>query len=137
GEGRVGGDGRQKTKGGEIKEDQKKKGSKKREGERGGEAPSKGGARRWRSTAGRKKTTATILGATLSKRGHRPQRTCLGCGAKEEQHRLIRLMIGEQGELKISRLADGRGGYLHRGGSCWQPLFRKKSLHQAFSLGNS
>ena len=70
----------------------------------------------------------------MSKRGHRPRRTCLGCGAKEEQHRLIRLMVGEQGELKISRLADGRGGYLHRTGSCWQPFLRKKSLHRAFHV---
>src|SRR5262249_54460972 len=86
------------------------------------------------SRGGKKNKTATILGATLSKRGHRPQRTCLGCGAKEEQDKLIRLMVGEQGELKISRLADGRGGYLHRAGSCWQPFFREKSLHRAFHV---
>jgi predicted RNA-binding protein YlxR (DUF448 family) len=47
---------------------------------------------------------------------------------------LIRLMVGEQGELKIDRLADGRGGYLHPARSCWQPFLRRKSLHRAFHV---
>ena len=70
----------------------------------------------------------------LSKRGHRPQRTCLGCGLREEQNKLIRLKAGEQGELKIEGLTNGRSGYLHLAPSCWQGFLRKKSLHRAFHV---
>jgi predicted RNA-binding protein YlxR (DUF448 family) len=70
----------------------------------------------------------------LSKRDHRPQRTCLGCGAKEEQNKLIRLMVGEEGELKIDRLANGLGGYLHFARPCWDTFLRRKSLYRAFHV---
>jgi predicted RNA-binding protein YlxR (DUF448 family) len=43
-------------------------------------------------------------------------------------------MVGEQGDLKIDRLAKGRGGYLHSAGSCWQGFLRKKSLYRAFHV---
>ncbi len=69
----------------------------------------------------------------LSKRSHCPQRTCLGCGAKEEQSQLIRLTVGAEGELKINRSA-GRGGYLHPVISCWEAFLRKKSLYRAFHI---
>jgi predicted RNA-binding protein YlxR (DUF448 family) len=68
----------------------------------------------------------------MSKRGYRAQRTCLGCGARGEQAKLIRLVIGEQGELKVDRLAETRGGYLHVARACWQAFLRRKSLYRAF-----
>src|SRR4030095_6254436 len=88
------------------------------EGTRGASRSTSSGGRCQRSDTGGGKTTPRTLSAPLSKRGHRPQRTCLGCGARQEQSQLIRLMVGEQGELKISRLANGRGGYLQPTGSC-------------------
>jgi predicted RNA-binding protein YlxR (DUF448 family) len=53
---------------------------------------------------------------------------------REEQNKLIRLRVGEQGELKVDRLANGRSGYLHAAPSCWQAFVRKKSLHRAFRV---
>jgi uncharacterized protein len=70
----------------------------------------------------------------VSKRGHRPQRTCLGCGSREEQKKLIRLIVGEGRELKVDRLANARGGYLHPSRRCWQAFLRRKSLHRAFRI---
>ncbi|HZD41531.1 MAG TPA: YlxR family protein [Terriglobales bacterium] len=67
----------------------------------------------------------------MSKRGHCPQRTCLGCGAREKQSQLIRLRVGAEGVLEIDRVA-GRGGYVHRDDSCWQAFLRRKSLSRAF-----
>jgi predicted RNA-binding protein YlxR (DUF448 family) len=65
-------------------------------------------------------------------KGQRPQRTCLGCGARDDQGRLIRLIVADQGDLKISERGSGRGGYLHRGEACWRAFLRTKSLHRAF-----
>jgi predicted RNA-binding protein YlxR (DUF448 family) len=56
----------------------------------------------------------------------------LGCGAREEQEKLIRLVVGERGDLKIDRWAEARGGYLHVARACWQAFLRRKSLHRAF-----
>jgi len=70
----------------------------------------------------------------LSKRGHRPQRTCLGCGAQDDQDKLLRLAVTERGELIIAKEKSGRGGYLHRDGACWRGLLRKKGFYRAFHV---
>jgi hypothetical protein len=88
---------------------------------------------RWMCNRWRKNNLRNLRGS-LSKRGHRPQRTCLGCGVREEQNKLIRLRVGEQGELKIGGLTNGRGGYLHSAPACWRAFLRKKSLHRAFRV---
>jgi predicted RNA-binding protein YlxR (DUF448 family) len=62
---------------------------------------------------------------------HRPQRTCLGCGLKEEQSRLIRVIVDSGGELKIGR-QGGRGGYLHGARECWKRFLKKRSHYRAF-----
>jgi predicted RNA-binding protein YlxR (DUF448 family) len=58
----------------------------------------------------------------------------LGCGAREEQNKLIRLVVGEGRELKLDRWANARGGYLHPARRCWQAFLRRKSLHRAFHV---
>jgi predicted RNA-binding protein YlxR (DUF448 family) len=58
----------------------------------------------------------------------------LGCGSREEQKKLIRLIVGERRELKVDRLANARGGYLHPARRCWQAFLRRKSLHRAFHI---
>jgi predicted RNA-binding protein YlxR (DUF448 family) len=68
---------------------------------------------------------------TRKKGGHRPQRTCLGCGLKEEQSRLIRVIVANDGELKIDR-HGGRGGYLHSARDCWKQFLKKRSHYRAF-----
>ena len=67
----------------------------------------------------------------MTKRGNRPQRTCLGCGARDDQAKLLRI-VAEQGGLKAADGGNGRGGYLHRARECWQGFLRRKNLHRAF-----
>lgn len=67
------------------------------------------------------------------KRGYRPQRTCLGCGARNEQSALLRI-VERAGELCVDRLAEGRGAYLHRREECWGAFVRKKSLYRALRV---
>ncbi|MBI2988909.1 MAG: YlxR family protein [Deltaproteobacteria bacterium] len=67
------------------------------------------------------------------KRGHRPQRACLGCGARDDQKALLRI-VQHSGELRVDRLETGRGGYLHKAEECWSAFLRKKSLYRAFHI---
>jgi predicted RNA-binding protein YlxR (DUF448 family) len=64
------------------------------------------------------------------KRGHEPQRTCLGCGQRGYQKELIRLSLLE-GQL-MPHPSRGRGGYLHRSADCWQLFLTRKSHYRAF-----
>lgn len=73
------------------------------------------------------------LGSGL-KQGHRHQRTCLGCGEKDDQKVLLRLVARGRGELQLDRLAEGRGGYLHTNEACWGAFLRKKNLYRAFHI---
>lgn len=66
------------------------------------------------------------------KRGHRPRRTCLGCGARDDREAMWRLVIRGEAELRIDKRGEGRGGYLHKKESCWEAFLRKKSLSRAF-----
>ncbi|MFQ5903191.1 MAG: YlxR family protein [Candidatus Binatia bacterium] len=63
-----------------------------------------------------------------------PQRTCLGCGARDDQKVLLRLVVQGNGELQLDRLGKGRGGYLHRAEGCWKSFLRKRSLYRTFHL---
>ena len=68
------------------------------------------------------------------KRGHRPGRTCLGCGVRDNKEDLLRLVVTATGELRIDQLGTGRGGYLHEKESCWEAFLGKKKLYRAFHL---
>jgi predicted RNA-binding protein YlxR (DUF448 family) len=68
----------------------------------------------------------------VPKKGHRPQRTCLGCGARDVQQKLIRLTV-DQGYLKIEGI-QGRGGYLHQNQECWQAFISRKGHYRAFHV---
>jgi uncharacterized protein len=65
---------------------------------------------------------------------HRPQRTCLGCGGRDDQKNLIRIVAGAGGELMIDSRGQGRGGYLHHRQQCWQAFLRRKNTHRAFRV---
>ena len=62
-----------------------------------------------------------------------PQRTCLGCGTRDDQQRLLRLAVTDQGRLVVDR-DRGRGGYLHRDAVCWRKFLGRKALHRAFRV---
>jgi predicted RNA-binding protein YlxR (DUF448 family) len=72
------------------------------------------------------------IGGHLPKRQHSPRRTCLGCGARDDQSRLIRLRAGDRGELSADGSRLGRGGYLHHGHECWEQFLKRKSVYRAF-----
>ncbi|MEE9143436.1 MAG: YlxR family protein [Candidatus Binatia bacterium] len=65
---------------------------------------------------------------------HYPERTCLGCGLRDNQNLLIRLAAQGDGKLELGRASKGRGGYLHRSVKCWDSFLRKKSLYRAFHM---
>ncbi len=68
------------------------------------------------------------------KRNHRPERTCLGCGVRDNKGNLLRLVVTTSGELIVDQMGTGRGGYLHEKGTCWEAFLGKKKLYRAFHL---
>jgi predicted RNA-binding protein YlxR (DUF448 family) len=58
----------------------------------------------------------------------------LGCGARDEQSKLIRLTAAHANLLKIDRQGHGRGGYLHHVQECWQAFIKRKSVYRAFHV---
>jgi predicted RNA-binding protein YlxR (DUF448 family) len=78
-----------------------------------------------------------MIAASLGRDGHRPQRTCLGCAAREDQQDLIRIIVGSNGELITDTRGFGRGGYLHQRHDCWQAFLRRKNTHRAFRVNVS
>jgi predicted RNA-binding protein YlxR (DUF448 family) len=69
----------------------------------------------------------------VSKQGYRPQRTCLGCGERDEQKQLIRIIVTEDGQLRVGGQLQ-RGGYLHRRKDCWGMFINRKSHYRAFRV---
>jgi predicted RNA-binding protein YlxR (DUF448 family) len=68
------------------------------------------------------------------RRGHSPLRTCLGCGTRDQQGRMIRLTVRGDGGLQVDEAGQGRGGYLHRVKNCWQDFLRRKHHYRAFRM---
>jgi predicted RNA-binding protein YlxR (DUF448 family) len=66
------------------------------------------------------------------KSAHSAFRTCLGCGLRAEQNRLIRLRVCDDGRLRADENRTGRGGYLHQAQECWGKFVRRKSVYRAF-----
>lgn len=62
-----------------------------------------------------------------------PQRTCLGCGARDDQDRLIRLAVTADDQLLVER-HHGRGGYLHRDPKCHKAFVSRKGEYRAFRV---
>lgn len=78
-----------------------------------------------------------MIGASLASGEHRPERTCLGCGDKDDQINLIRITIGADGELISDPRGYGRGGYLHHRHDCWQAFLRRKNTQRGFRVNIS
>jgi predicted RNA-binding protein YlxR (DUF448 family) len=66
-------------------------------------------------------------------RGHEPERTCLGCGARERKAQLVRLIVNAAGQLEIAGQGQ-RGGYLHQRAECWNKFVGRKSHFRAFRV---
>ncbi len=69
----------------------------------------------------------------MSKKGHRPQRTCLGCGLRDGQDKLIRLAAVGPDQLRLEA-QRGRGGYLHREPACQSAFVNRKGHFRAFHV---
>ena len=67
-------------------------------------------------------------------RGHGPERTCLGCGIRDDKENLLRLVATSGGELHLQKMGSGRGGYLHVCEVCWEAFRGKKRLYRAFHV---
>ena len=78
-----------------------------------------------------------MIEASLARDEHRPQRTCLGCGGRDDQKNLIRMSIGADGELITDQRGYGRGGYLHHRHDCWQAFVGRKNTHRTFRVNIS
>jgi predicted RNA-binding protein YlxR (DUF448 family) len=78
-----------------------------------------------------------MIETSLARSEHRPQRTCLGCGDRDDQKNLIRITNGADGELITDPRGYGRGGYLHQRHDCWQAFLRRKNTHRAFRVNIS
>jgi predicted RNA-binding protein YlxR (DUF448 family) len=61
-------------------------------------------------------------------------RTCLGCGAVDQQGALIRIVRETAGTLSVDaqRRAGGRGGYLHPSPQCWARFTQRKGPVRSF-----
>jgi len=55
-----------------------------------------------------------------------PVRTCIGCGERDLQGRMLRFVLGPDGLLVLGS-GNGRGGYLHPRHSCSQAFLKTRS----------
>jgi predicted RNA-binding protein YlxR (DUF448 family) len=69
----------------------------------------------------------------MGKKAHRPQRTCLGCGARDDQDKMIRLAVTGHDQLAVEP-RGGRGGYLHRDQRCQRAFIGRKGQYRAFHV---
>ena len=56
-----------------------------------------------------------------------PVRTCVGCGARAPQQRLVRFVAAAGGlALDARRRLPGRGAWLHREPACWSAFVQRR-----------
>ena len=62
-----------------------------------------------------------------------PERTCVGCRAKEPKRALVRIVRGPDGMVAADGggRAPGRGAYVHREGACMDAALAKGALWRA------
>jgi len=57
----------------------------------------------------------------------------LGCGARDDQNKLIRLTVTDGKQLQVERYR-GRGGYLHPDPTCHKDFVSRKGHYRAFHV---
>lgn len=70
------------------------------------------------------------------RRKHVPQRTCIGCRKIRSKRQMVRLVRTREGQLVIDETGkrNGRGAYLCRQRSCWEPILKGKQLGRALKM---
>lgn len=76
---------------------------------------------------------ALLSQLNVTRQAHRAQRTCLGCGARDDKGKLLRLAVTGQDQLRVESYR-GRGGYLHRAPSCYKAFVNRKGHYRAFHV---
>ncbi|HZP42618.1 MAG TPA: YlxR family protein [Candidatus Binatia bacterium] len=60
-------------------------------------------------------------------RGHVPIRTCVGCGERDAQQVLLRVVsVADRLAPDPRRTVPGRGAYLHRRRGCWEAFVGRR-----------
>ena len=61
-----------------------------------------------------------------------PVRTCVGCGARDAQSRLVRLQLDAAANLRaVDRAHAGRSAYVHADPKCVEGLIKSRSLRRS------
>jgi uncharacterized protein len=75
------------------------------------------------------RTPALVSGAARPE----PLRTCVGCRRRAPQSELVRLVVGPDHGILVSRTAPGRGAWLCRGSlTCLERAVKRDAFRRAF-----
>ena len=63
-----------------------------------------------------------------------PLRTCIGCGLKQPQSKMIRISRTVNGEINVDKgkRSPGRGAYICGNEECVEKIIKKHKLNRAF-----
>jgi predicted RNA-binding protein YlxR (DUF448 family) len=72
----------------------------------------------------------------MSRRKHKPQRTCIACRKAKDKRELVRVVrTPEQSVIiDVTGKANGRGAYMCRQVACWEKGLTKERLTQALKV---
>ena len=72
----------------------------------------------------------------MTRKKHKPQRTCVACREVKDKRELIRVVRTPTGEIILDPTgkANGRGAYLCRNANCWDTGLQKGRLARALKV---
>ena len=72
----------------------------------------------------------------MSRLGHTPQRTCVGCGQRDAPGQMLRFRQDGSGGLAIVAVPiSGRTAYLHRTLECRVGLVKRRTVNRSLRTG--
>jgi uncharacterized protein len=74
--------------------------------------------------------------ANPARKKHIPLRTCIACREKKSKRELLRIVRTTEGAIQVDDTGklNGRGAYICRKASCWQPGLTSTRLAQALKV---
>lgn len=71
---------------------------------------------------------------TITQTRHRPMRTCIGCGRKEEKRLLLRFTVAEDGVVTKDerQVHKGRGAYICKDAECLDLAMKRGGFPRTF-----
>lgn len=72
----------------------------------------------------------------MSRVGHVPIRTCLGCGTRAPKAEMLRIVLDADGQLTpdVAQRCAGRGGYLHHQPTCRSGFAARKGIVRSLKV---